>query len=142
VKTRAKRPTRKPPSKLQGAVEVARERWLAAKKSAKRAKQAAKQARRQFKDAKKIVKRAKEEMMAAANKVKSSVSAAVGKKARVKTATKAPPPKPAIKAAPPKPAKARATAKRPARKKPAPAEVASTVAIEQASPAQLETPTT
>ena len=83
VKTRAKRPARKSPSKLQGARRAARERWQAAKKSAKRAKQAAKQARRQFKDAKKIVKRAKAEMLAAARKLQSSVmSAARRKKSR------------------------------------------------------------
>ena len=140
MKTRAKRPVRKSSSKLQAAVELARERWQAAKKSAKRARQAAKQARRQFKDAKKRVKRAKAEMRAAAGKLKSSImSTARRKKARIKPATKAAPPKLAARAAPPKPTKARATAKRPARKKPIPAEGASTVAVEQASPVQQET---
>jgi hypothetical protein len=70
------------------------------------------------------------------------MSTARKKKARIKPATKAAPPKPATKAAPPKPTKARATAKRPARKKPAAAEGASTVAIEQASPDQQETSAT
>ena len=66
---------RNPAVKLQGVADPARERWQAAKKSAKRAKQAAKHARRQFKDAKKVVKRAKEEMLAAARKLQSSVTA-------------------------------------------------------------------
>ena len=140
MKARVKRPARKSRSKLQGAVDMARERWQAAKKTAKRAKQAAKQARRQFKDARKVMKRAKEEMLAAATKLKRSVmSATRRKKARSKTAAKAASPKPATKIAPPKPAKVRVTARRPARKKPAPAEVVSTVAIEQAAPEQPET---
>ena len=90
MKKRAKRAARKSPSKFQGAVELARERWQAAKKSAKGAKHAAKQARRQFKDAKKAVKRAKEEMLAAARKLQSSVMGAARRrsKARVKTARK------------------------------------------------------
>jgi hypothetical protein len=127
---------------LQGAVEQARERWLAAKKSAKQAKQGAKQARRQFKDAKKVVKRAKQEMLAAANKLKSSVVGVRNGKARVKSATKAASPKQASKAAPPKPAKDRAVAKRRARRKPVPAEVVSTVEMEETSPVQQETSAT
>lgn len=100
MKTRVKRAPRKSGrksgSKLQGAVDLARERWQAAKKSAKQAKHAAKQARRQFKDTKKLLKRAKEEMLAAARTLQSSVVSAVRgrKKARAKTVAK-----PAAKAA-------------------------------------------
>jgi ribosome-binding ATPase YchF (GTP1/OBG family) len=135
VKTRAKRPARKASTQLQGAVELARERWQAAKKSAKQAKQAAKQARRQFKDAKKALKHAKQAMLTAARKLQSSVMSAARRRRKARA-------KPVVKAAPPAPVTARPAAKRRAIPKPAPAEVVSTVAIEHQSPVQQETPAT
>ena len=139
MKTRAKRPARKSRSKLQGVVELARERWQAAKKSAKRAKQAAKQARRQFKDAKKVVKRAKAEMLAAASKLQElgherspqkEGARQDGHQGRITEA--------GHQGRTAQAGQSSCNGQAAARKKPAPAEVVSTVAIEQATPVQQE----
>lgn len=125
---------------LQGAAKVARERWQAAKKSAKRARQAARHARKQFKEAKKVVKKAKQEMLAAARKLQALVTrrrrkpaakTAVKAKApvKVKAATK---PKAPVKVKSPRPRKKVAAA--------APAvETVSTIAPEVAAADDPET---